>query len=87
MLFILFCSSPFSLSPSPTYLPLHSPFHHLAFPLSSPFHLLQNVIHFPSAKTYIYSSLSSIALQFKLPGFPEVCLLMPANYLGLQIWR
>lgn len=75
--------------PSPPLLPLFSL---LSATLPSlflqPSILLRNFIpHFPSAKTYIYSSLSSIALQFKLPGFPEVCLLMPANYLGLQIWR
>ena len=75
--------------PSPALLPLFSlPSAILPSLFLQPSLLLRNFIpHFPSAKTYIYSSLSSVALQFKLPGFPEVCLLMPANYLGLQIWR
>ena len=62
MLFILFCSSPFSLSPSPTYLPLHSPFHHLAFPLSSPFH--------PFAKCHSFSISKNLHIQLFIFNCP-----------------
>ena len=82
-LFILFhSSSPFSFSRSPTT--LQSPFCYLAVPLSSAFP--------PFAKFHSSFSISKNLHYLQLPCSLSYqvslrCLLMPANYLGLQIWR